>query len=242
VSRRAGSGRGLALSVVMPVYNEGVGVIPTIESLESVIAEPHELLVVYDFDEDTTVPVITQLASRFEGVRAVRNEFGRGVLNAIRAGFGAARAPYVLVTMADGSDDYAVLPTMLAAARQGADVVAASRYMRGGHQYGGPLVKRTLSRAAGVSLHRLAGVGTHDATNNYKLYSKAYLESITIESRGGFELALELTVKASRMGRRVVEVPAVWRDRTAGASRFRLRAWLPQYLRWYLYAFRPHPH
>jgi dolichol-phosphate mannosyltransferase len=236
VSTATDGGPAPAISVVMPVYNEGEGVIPTVESLEAAITEPHELLIAYDFEEDTTVPVVAELGRRYHAVRGVRNDLGRGVLNAIRAGFEAAAAPYVLVTMADGSDDYTVLPAMLAAAREGADIVAASRYMRGGHQYGGPLIKRTLSRAAGVSLHRLAGVGTHDATNNYKLYSKAYLESVTIESGGGFELALELTVKATRLGRRVVEVPAVWRDRTAGTSKFRLRAWLPQYLRWYLYA------
>ena len=116
--------------------------------------------------------------------------------------------------------------------------MAASRYMRGGHQVGGPLLKRTLSRAAGLSLHWLGGVATHDPTNNFKLYSRAFLDSVTIESRAGFELALELTVKATLAGRRVAELPTTWRDRTAGKSNFKLRAWLPHYLRWYGAAFR----
>ena len=55
---------------------------------------------------------------------------------------------------------------------------------------------------------------------------------------GGFELGLELTVKAYRLGMRVAEVPTTWRDRTAGESHFRLRKWLPHYLRWYVAAFR----
>ena len=61
---------------------------------------------------------------------------------------------------------------------------------------------------------------------------------MTIESRAGFELAIELSVKASLGGWRLAEVPTTWRDRTAGESRFRLRAWLPHYLRWYVYAYR----
>lgn len=122
---------------------------------------------------------------------------------------------------------------MLALAESGADVVAASRYMRGGRQVGGPLLKGLLSRTAGLTLQWFGRVGTHDATNNFKLYSRRYLETVTIESEGGFELALELTVKAALSGRVVREVPATWRDRTAGESRFRLRAWLPRYLHWY---------
>ena len=115
----------------------------------------------------------------------------------------------------------------------GADVVAGSRYMRGGRQVGGPLLKRTMSRAAGLSLHWLGGLPVHDATSNFRLYSKRLLNQVTIESRGGFELGLELTVKAYRLGMRVAEVPTTWRDRTAGQSRFKLLEWLPRYLHWY---------
>jgi hypothetical protein len=95
-----------------------------------------------------------------------------------------------------------------------------------------------MSRAAGLSLHHLAGVKTHDPTNNFKLYRRDFLDSITIESEAGFELALELTVKATIAGRRVAELPTVWRDRTVGQSNFKLRKWLPHYLRWYVAALR----
>jgi len=170
-------------------------------------------------------------------VRLLRNDLGRGVLNAMRAGIEAARAPYVVVSMADGSDDVDVIDSMVGLAESGADVVAASRYMRGGRQVGGPVLKGLLSRTAGLTLQWFGRVGTHDATNNFKLYSRRYLETVTIESVGGFELALELTVKAALAGRDVREVPATWHDRTAGTSRFRLRAWLPRYLYWYVALF-----
>jgi dolichol-phosphate mannosyltransferase len=120
----------------------------------------------------------------------------------------------------------------------GADVVAASRYMPGGRQIGGPRLKRLLSRVAGLSLHNVGGVATHDPTNNFKLYAKRFLDDVTIESEAGFELALELTVKAAIGGRRIAEIPTTWRDRTSGESNFRLRQWLPHYVRWYLVAMR----
>jgi dolichol-phosphate mannosyltransferase len=227
----------LGLSVVMPVFKEGDAVEPVIRALVDAIATPHEIIVVYDFDEDPTVPVIQRLSGELPTVRGLRNDLGRGVLNAMKAGITAAQAPYILVSMSDGSDEPGVVEPMLAMAREGADVVAASRYMVGGRQLGGPRLKRLMSRLAGLTLHWLARVPTHDPTNNFKLYSRRFLDSVTIESTAGFELALELTVKATLSGRRVAQVPTTWRDRTAGQSNFKLRKWLPHYLHWYRRAF-----
>lgn len=227
----------LDLSMVMPVFKEGEAVEPVIRAMTNGVATPHEILVVYDFDEDPTVPVIERLAAELPAVRGLRNDLGRGVLNAMKAGIAASTGSYVLITMSDGSDEPHVVDPMLALARDGADLVAASRYMRGGRQIGGPRLKRLMSRTAGLSLHWFAGVPTHDPTNNFKLYARRYLDDVTIESEAGFELALELTVKATLAGRRVAEVPTTWRDRTAGQSNFKLRKWLPHYLHWYRLAF-----
>jgi glycosyltransferase involved in cell wall biosynthesis len=222
----------------MPVFNEPDNIGPVLRRFENSVATPHEVLVVYDFDEDTTVPVVRELQAELPGIRLLRNELGPGVLNAMRAGIAAADSPFVLVSMADGSDDVESVDEMVALGRAGADVVAASRYMRGGRQIGGPLLKRTLSRIAGLSLYWIGGLPIHDATNNFRLYRTEFLRSIRIESTGGFELAIELSVKAAVRGRRLAEIPTTWRDRTAGESRFKLGAWLPRYLRWYLYLFR----
>ncbi|OLC04585.1 MAG: glycosyl transferase family 2 [Actinobacteria bacterium 13_2_20CM_2_66_6] len=223
-----------ALSVVVPVYNEGENVVPTLRGIvERTHMRPLEVLVVHDFDEDSTVPVVKRLQSELPELRLHRNTIGRGVLNAIKSGLGAATAPYVLVTMGDGSDDPNDIDSMYELARSGADVVAGSRYVRGGKQLGGPVLKRTMSRTAGLSLHWLGGLPVHDATSNFRLYSKRLLDEVTIESTGGFELGIELTVKAHLMGLRVAEVPTTWRDRTAGQSRFKLWKWLPRYLYWY---------
>jgi dolichol-phosphate mannosyltransferase len=227
-----------SLSVVVPVYNEGEAVVPVLRALDAAIGAPHEILVVYDFDADTTVPVIRRLAAELPAIRGHRNDLGRGVLNAMKAGIAASSGRFVLISMADGSDDPAVVDAMVALADPGADVVSASRYVKGGRQVGGPPLKRLMSRTAGLTLHWFGGVATHDPTNNFKLYSRRFLDSVSIESRAGFELALELTVKATLAGRRVAEVPTTWRDRTAGQSNFKLRQWLPHYLRWYLRAFR----
>ena len=226
-------------SVVLPVFNEGANIGEFCRCAVAELPPGYELLVCYDFDEDDTLPALKELPAgqKPHDVRLVKNDLGPGVRFAIEAGMRAARGPVVVVMMADLADDFSCVEQMVSRVEDGDDVVAASRYMRGGRQIGGPWLKGLLSRLAGVSLRWIAGLPTHDATNSLKAYRRAFLERTRIESRVGFSLALELTVKAHFTGGRVAEVPALWRDRVAGESRFKLVAWLPQYLYWYLWAF-----
>jgi glycosyltransferase involved in cell wall biosynthesis len=224
-------------SIVIPVYNEAENICAVLTSLSKALAdEPHEILVVYDFDEDTTLEAVRSMPDCPSSVRLVKNDFGTGVINALKKGFAAADGDAVVTMMADQSDNPQDIPAMLEKCRSGAAVVAGSRYMKGGKQIGGPALKRFLSRAAGLSLYYLAGLKTHDATSNFRAYRTDFLRSTTVESKQGFEVALELTVKAHNAGLRIDEVPTVWQDRTAGESRFRLLKWLPAYLRWYFAA------
>jgi dolichol-phosphate mannosyltransferase len=225
------------LSLVIPVYNEADNVVPLLRDVEAKVREPHEVLLVYDFPEDTTLPAVAAMQPPCPAVRLVHNTLGRGVLNAIKAGFRASRGDVIVVMMADRSDEPADVSAMARLVRAGADVVAGSRYVRGGRQEGGPLVKRALSRLAGMSLHYFAGLPIRDATNNFRAYSRRAV-ALPIEGQASFAIALELTLKAHWHGWRLAEVPTTWRDRTAGQSRFRLWAWLPHYLRWYLRALR----
>jgi glycosyltransferase involved in cell wall biosynthesis len=225
------------LSLVIPVYNEADNVVPLLRDVEAKVREPHEVLLVYDFPEDTTLPAVAAMQPPCAAVRLVHNTLGRGVLNAIKAGFQASRGDVIVVMMADRSDEPGDVAAMAKLVRAGADVVAGSRYVRGGRQEGGPLLKRTLSRLAGMSLHYFAGLPIRDATNNFRAYSRRAVE-LPIEGTASFAIALELTLKAHWRGWRLAEVPTTWRDRTAGQSRFRLWAWLPHYLRWYLLALR----
>jgi glycosyltransferase involved in cell wall biosynthesis len=224
------------ISLVVPVFNEAENIQPFLRDVEEHVREAHETLLVHDFPEDTTLPAVTAMQPPCPSVRLIHNTLGRGVLNALKVGFRESRGEVVVVMMADRSDEPRDVDTMARLVREGADVVAGSRYVRGGRQEGGPLLKRTLSRLAGVSLHYLAGLPVRDATNNFRAYSRRAIEELPIESEVSFVVAMELTLKAHWRGWRLAEVPTVWRDRTAGQSRFRLWAWLPHYLRWYLKA------
>ena len=227
------------VSIVVPVYNEGEAVLTCLNRILGEVTLPCEVLVVYDFPEDTTVPYAHKYAAEDDRVRPTLNEYGRGPANAIRFGIDSAVAPAVVVTMADGSDDPRQIDELTWLVERGVVVAAASRYMPGGQQVGGPPLKRMLSRMAGLSLHLVARVGTRDATNSFKAYSRDFIREVGIESTAGFEIGLELTAKAKRLRRPVAEIPTIWLDRTEGVSNFKIAKWLPAYLRWYRFAFGP---
>ena len=218
------------LTVVVPVYNEGANLRRWWEEARRYLPAGAGVRIVYDFEEDDTLPVARQLALEGAPIVPLCNS-GRGVLRAITTGLRAVERGPVLVSMADLSDDFGALPGMLAAHAGGAGVVVASRYMRGGRQIGGPWLKGQLSRWGGRSLKWLARFPVSDATNSFRLYDAEVLKRIDIESTGGFEVGFEITMKAWMAGVPIAEVPCTWRDRVAGESRFDLRKWLPLYAR-----------
>lgn len=227
------------VSIVVTAYNEGDAITPYLDRLLESVTLPCEVLVVFDSPDDTTVPWLEKYAQADPRVVPTLNTLGRGPARAIKYGFIQAKADVVIVTMADGCDDPMQIDPLVRLVERGVVVAAASRYMRGGQQIGGPLFKSAISRLAGISLHLLTRVGTHDATNSFKGYSADFVRTVGIESDHGFEVGLELVAKACRRGLPVAEIPTIWLERSYGVSKFKLVEWIPRYLKWYLHAFGP---
>jgi dolichol-phosphate mannosyltransferase len=227
------------VSVVVTAYNEGEAIVACLDRILEAVSLPCEVLVVFDSPDDTTAKFVDRYAEHEPRVVPTLNTYGRGPARAIRYGIDHARADVVVVTMADGCDDPAQIDSLARLVERGVVVAAASRYMRGGQQVGGPGLKGSLSRLAGTSLHLFARVGTHDATNSFKAYSTEFVRQVGIVSDAGFEVGLELVAKARRLRLPVAEVPTIWLDRSFGVSNFKLIQWIPKYLHWYRFAFGP---
>jgi glycosyltransferase involved in cell wall biosynthesis len=223
----------------MPAYNEGEQIIEVLDRLFESVRLSCEVLVVVDTEDDTTIPVVSDYAQKEPRLRCLVNTYGRGPANAIRYGIDAATASVTVVTMADGCDDVRQIDDLARLVERGVAVAAASRYMAGGQQVGGPSIKCLLSKTAGRSLRVFAHIGTRDATNSFKAYSTAFVREVGIDSRNGFEIGIELTAKARRLRRPVAEIPTIWLDRQAGVSNFKVFKWVPSYLHWYRFAFGP---
>ncbi len=224
------------LELVIPVYNEGENIVPALNSLKRDMKTPARIMICYDHDADTTLVALQGYNPAPHEIHFLKNE-GVGALGAVLTGLHHSSAPYVLVFPADDDYNAGRLDQMVAKARAGCDVVCASRFIPGGSMVGCPFVKAVIVRAAAFTLYHFARIPTRDATNGFRLFSQKVVKSIPVESEVGFAYSLELLAKAHRAGWKVGEVPVSWFERNQGESRFRIYKWLPQYLRWYFYAF-----
>jgi len=220
------------LDIVIPVYNEGANIAAVLDSLAAKLKTTHRILVVYDRDDDDTLPVL----KKYPAVEPVKNR-AAGAFEAVMTGFAASTAPAVLLFPADDVTNAGMLDQLAALIKGGCDIACASRFMPGGAMIGCPWLKAVLVRSSAWALHHLAGVPTRDASNGFRMFSRRALDTLPIESTQGFTYSIELLVKCQRLGWKIGEAPAVWIERSKGQSRFKVLAWLPAYLRWFFYAF-----
>jgi dolichol-phosphate mannosyltransferase len=213
--------------VVVPTYNER----PNIQALILAVLERgprFRIVVVDDSSPDGTGVLVDALAAAHSGRVEVIHRAAKGGLGpAYITGFRRALelAPDLVAQMdADLSHDPAALPRLVAAARD-ADLVVGSRYVRGGGTTGWPLWRRLMSRMGGKYASAVLSAPVSDLTSGFKVWRPTLLSRIGIDSlrSDGYAFTIETTWRALNQGARVVEVPIVFTDRVAGASKLSRR-------------------
>jgi glycosyltransferase involved in cell wall biosynthesis len=225
------------ISIVIPAHNEEENIVEAIRKVEDLMRFEHELVVVNDHSIDNTRQLVDGLKSNYLNLRLIDNINRKGFANALKAGFQAAQGEAVVPLMADLCDELDTIVLMRAKINDGFDLVCASRYIKGGARLGGSKLKGFFSCFVGRSLKILLGLPTSDIANAFKMYRKNVLDGINIES-SGFEISMEIPLKAYFKGFKITEVPTVWKERTRGKSSFRMLKLLPNYLKWYLWAIK----
>ena len=213
--------------VVVPTYNER----PNIEALILGLLElgsRYRVVVVDDGSPDGTGVLADALAAIHPGRVEVIHRAAKGGLGpAYIAGFRRALElePDLVAQMdADLSHDPAALPRLVASARD-ADLIVGSRYIAGGGTTGWPLWRRLMSRMGGSYASAVLGAPVSDLTSGFKVWRPATLKRIGIDGlrSDGYAFTIEATWRALKHGARVVEVPIVFTDRVAGASKLSRR-------------------
>ena len=228
------------LSILMPVRNEGINLRIMLKILRAVIDVPHEVLIVYDREDDDSGPVVDAMSAQYPSLRALHNKTGVGVLNAIRVGVAAARGECVLIFAADEVGPVLAIDDMLALISDGCDFVSCTRYAHGGRRLGGSWIGGVLSRLANWMFCRLSGLKLSDATTGIKMFRREVFDRLHLEARPvGWAVTFEMAIKAQLAGMTLGEVPIVSIDRLyGGTSTFSVGPWVVEYLRWFTWGLR----
>lgn len=227
------------LDIIIPAYHEEENIDKVIRLIRKHVKTPHLISVIIQDRKDPTIKVVNRLKIKKQDLRILYTSDGLGLLKALRKGFDSSTHEIITIIMADQADDPRDIDKMVKKINSGYDLICGSRYMQGGSHTGGPLLKGLLSRLGCLSLNLMSGIPTHDATNAFKCFRRSIIKDIKIESKEGFELPLELCVKAFKKGYKISEVPTAWKDRESGYSKFKLWKNLKLYLRWYIFCILP---
>ncbi len=234
--------------IVMPTYNEAANLEAILHAvgreLERSVSGEYHVLVVDDNSPDGTGAIADRLAAELDWLEVLHRPGKEGLGHAYRAGFAhalSASAELLVEMDADFSHDPRYLPDLIEAAGE-ADLVLGSRYISGGGVRNWGLLRRAISRGGGWYARTVLGVPVRDLTGGFKCIRREVLETIELETirADGYGFQIEVTYRALRAGFKVVEVPIVFADRQAGASKMstqialeamllvpRLRGWTP---------------
>ena len=210
--------------VVLPTYNERENLERIATAILAALPEA-SLLVVDDSSPDGTGELADTIAAREARVSVLHRPGKEGLGVAYRDGFrwvlDRPETRAVVQMDADFSHDPADLPRLLAPLMGNADLVLGTRYMPGGGTVGWPWYRKLISRGGTLFARTVLLLPYRDLTGGFKAWRRELLDAIRLRetSGSGYGFQIETTWWAHRRGARIVQVPIVFRERIAGASK-----------------------
>ena len=211
--------------IIIPTYNELENVAAMAEAVLTEVPDAN-ILFADDNSPDGTGPLLDEIAKREPRVHVLHREKKEGLGRAYIAGFQwALKRDYELICEmdCDFSHDPKALPSLLAAAGRGADLVLGSRYIGGIRVMNWPMSRLLLSTGAAQYVKLILGLPVHDPTGGFKCFKRKVLEAIDLDkiTSNGYSFQIEMTHSAWMKGFTIKEVPITFEDRRAGTSKMR---------------------
>ena len=222
------------LDIIIPVYNEGENLIRVFDHLKKNIRHKFTILVCYDNNEDDLFLYLDSLKKKNVDFKLVKNLYF-GPCGAVKTGLYFSDVEIKIVYPVDDLMNGKIIDRMVEKYKEGYDIVAPSRFMKGGSMKNCPFIKSIIVRCASFTLYHLSSIPIEDASNGFRLFSNKIIKNFNIESQLGFAYSLELLVKAHRNNFNIAQIPSSWEEREIGTSKFKIFKWLKEYLRWYIY-------
>jgi len=216
-------GERLGLSIIVPTYNEAENVRELIERVEaSLKGLDFEVIVVDDSSPDGTAEIAEELGKIYGNVKVVKRPRKMGLASAVLNGMKVAKHELIAVMDADLQHPPELLPKLLEKAREGYDIVVASRYVEGGGIEEWGFWRRLISRGATLLAHTLLPRtrGVKDPMSGFFLFKRRVVEGVELNPIS-YKLLLEVLVRGRYKS--VAEIPYVFEARRRGRSKLSLK-------------------
>ncbi len=225
------------LDIIIPVYNEGENILSVVSHIKKNVTTKYQILICYDNDDDNFFEYQEKIFGIYNDIVLVKNKY-TGACGAVKTGLLHSTTNVKIVYPCDDLINGCIIDAMYKKFLEGNEIVAPSRFMKGGSMKNCPIIKEILVRFSSYTLFVLSSIPIEDASNGFRLFSKKIVDTFEIESNLGFAYSLELLVKTERAGYKICQIPSQWNERTVGSSKFKIFVWLPQYLKWYFYGLQ----
>jgi dolichyl-phosphate beta-glucosyltransferase len=210
--------RNITVSIVIPAYNEGNRLRPTMENVLAYVHQQEwnaEVIVVNDGSHDNTAMIVQEFAERDPLVKLVENPTNRGKGYSVANGMLHALGDVIIFSDADLSAPIEEMPKLLDALREGADIAIGSRWLRTDLQTRQQsLPRRLLGRIFNVLLRVILDLPFKDTQCGFKaLTRRAAQKIVPLQRIDGWGFDPEILFLALQFGFRVKEVPVLWGDK-----------------------------
>jgi dolichol-phosphate mannosyltransferase len=215
----------MELCIIIPAKNEALTLAETIGDIQNKLngVIPFNVLVVNDHSHDGTQELLEKLVLRYSNLKYISNEWDGGVGNAIRFGLSIWKGDIVALCMADGSDSPDDIILLYSAIyKDGYDCAFGSRFIRSGKVKNYPIIKLVLNRIFNTYVKFISRYRYNDFTNIFKVYHRRAIEEISPLSSVGFNIGLEMSLKAFKKKLNIIIIPISWKQRKAGDSKLKL--------------------
>lgn len=201
------------VSIIIPAYNEEEGIDGVVEEIRETLDNEKlrgEIVIVDDGSTDNTYSKALSFSEKYPGIKVLKHDENKGKVVAIRTGIKNATGDTIVLTDADFTYPAEYIPQMINKIVSGADLVLGSRFV--GKAKNMPLLNKTGNRLFSFLISYFGGREIRDGQTGYRAFRRDEFEKLDVDARG-LEFETKMTIKAAKLGYKIVEIPILYRTR-----------------------------
>ena len=209
------------ISIIIPTYNEAKNIADLVMRIKASLSEKYELIIVDDGSPDGTGAIAEKLAQEFP-IKVIHRAKKLGLASAVLEGFKVASGDLIGVMDSDLSHPPEIIPQLIKNMKeQGADIIVASRFAKGGGISNWPKIRLLSTNIAMLSVRLLTSV--QDPMSGFFILKTDVIKDVNLIPRG-FKILLEILVKGRY--KKAIEFPFLFIDRVYGKSKLDTKTYM----------------